>query len=79
MEFPQGLLNELKNSNSSSALLFYASPFHYKMLTDYDMFTPDILSKTRLAVSTAMKLPSAIAESFYQKFNFISFRSIWNH
>jgi len=64
-QFPLSLLDELKANKGS---FIYASPFHYKMMVDSDMFTPNLLSHTRLAISTAMKLLMTDAEAFYEKF-----------
>jgi long-chain acyl-CoA synthetase len=65
-QFPLSLLEELKNNSGS---FIYASPFHYKLMTDSDMFTPDLLRNIRLAISTAMKLSMPTADAFYKKFN----------
>jgi long-chain acyl-CoA synthetase len=65
-QFPASLLEALNNNDST---FMYASPFHYKMITDSNMFTPDMLKNNRLAISTAMKLPISTAEAFYNKFN----------
>ena len=65
-QFPYSLFEELKNND---ATFIYASPFHYKMMTDSNMFNPALLQKTRLAISTAMKLSISDAKTFYNKFN----------
>ena len=48
----------------------YASPFHYKMMTNSGMFSAEMFRKVRLAVSTGVRLPEPDARSFYQKFGF---------
>ncbi len=63
--FPEALLDGLKRNK---ATFIYASPFHYYMLTHTDMFSPDLLSSIRIAVSTATKLPGKNADAFYEKF-----------
>ena len=66
-EFPETLLDGLKQNR---ATFMYASPFHYYMLTHTDMFSPDLLSGIRMAVSTASGLPGENAAAFYEKFGF---------
>lgn len=46
----------------------YASPVHYRMMTNSGMFSADMFSNIRLAVSTAMRLPEADARDFVEKF-----------
>ena len=65
--FPETLLDGLKQNK---ATFMYASPFHYYMLTHTDMFSSDLLSGIRMAVSTASKLPGENAAAFYEKFGF---------
>ncbi len=65
--FPGTLLDGLKQNK---ATFMYASPFHYYMLTHTDMFSSDLLSGIRMAVSTASKLPNENAAAFYEKFGF---------
>ena len=64
-EFHDSLYAGLKNNTGT---LIYASPFHYQMMTKSDLFSPELLSHVRLAVSTAMRLSSAEASGFYKKF-----------
>ena len=46
----------------------YASPFHYQMMTNSSLFSAEMFSNIRLAVSTAMRLPEADGRRFRQKF-----------
>jgi long-chain acyl-CoA synthetase len=46
----------------------YASPVHYRMMMNSEMFSAGMFSKIRLAVSTAMRLPEADARDFAEKF-----------
>ena len=64
--FPQTLLGNLKQHH---ATFIYASPLHYHLLCSLNV-PKNLLSKVRLAVSTAVKLPLQIAEKFVQKFGF---------
>lgn len=50
--------------------VIYATPFHYRLLTEADALAPGALSSVRLAVSTAMRLPADIDEAFWNKFGF---------
>ena len=65
--FPLGLLNGLKRNNVT---FIYASPFHYHILSHTDIFSPDLLSGVRMAISTATDLPGSIAAAFRGKFGF---------
>ena len=49
--------------------LLYATPYHYRLMTNSPEFAPDCLKQVRLAISTAMKLEVADAEAFRQKFS----------
>ena len=48
----------------------YGSAVHYYLLAAADSVPPEALSKVRLAISTAMKMPSEIASAFNAKFGF---------
>lgn len=48
--------------------LLYASPIHYRLLSAAPALTPAHFASLRLAVSTAVKLPAAIAASFFERF-----------
>lgn len=50
--------------------VIYATPFHYRLLTETEALRPAALAGVRLAISTAMRLPAEIDEAFYQKFGF---------
>jgi long-chain acyl-CoA synthetase len=65
--FPDTLLAALKNVRPT---FIYGSPFHYYLLSNSSAFTPEDLKDVRMAVSTAMRLPPEIAESFFKKFGF---------
>ena len=65
-QFPYELLDNLKKYQST---LIYASPIHYHMLCHLDI-SKAALATLRLAVSTAVKLSSDIADKFYKKFGF---------
>jgi long-chain acyl-CoA synthetase len=64
--FPVGLLDNL---NQQQATFIYASPLHYHLLACLDI-PKKSLSKVRMAISTAIKLPTEIAQKFSQKFGF---------
>lgn len=48
--------------------LLYASPIHYRLLSMANTLTPTQFSPLRMAVSTAVKLPAQIAQSFLDRF-----------
>ena len=48
--------------------LLYASPIHYRLLAVSSVLTPANFAALRLAVSTAVKLPEQIAQSFFERF-----------
>lgn len=64
-EFHNSLLNGLNNNRGT---FIYASPFLYHYMVDSMDFDKEMLSDIRMAVSTAMKLPVEVAESFKKKF-----------
>ena len=64
--FPQDLLSNLKQY---PATFIYASPLHYHLLSCLNI-PKKLLAKVRLAISTAIKLPTAIAKKFSLKFSF---------
>jgi long-chain acyl-CoA synthetase len=65
--FPESLVEGITQHRGT---FIYASPFHYSLLSRSQAISPDALKQVRLAVSTAMKLPEAIAEEFAAKFGF---------
>lgn len=48
--------------------LLYASPIHYRLLSCSSALGPSDFASLRLIISTAMKLPDPIAQSFFQRF-----------
>ena len=65
--FPESLQDGLIRHKGT---FLYASPFHYHVLTRSDIFSPDLLSGVRLAISTAINLPVSGARDFHEKFGF---------
>ena len=65
--FPESLVEGITRHQGT---FIYASPFHYSLLSRAEVVPADQLKQIRLAVSTAMKLPEAIAEEFSSKFGF---------
>jgi long-chain acyl-CoA synthetase len=65
--FPESLVEGITRRQGT---FIYASPFHYSLLSRAEMVSADQLKQVRLAVSTAMKLPEAIADDFASKFGF---------
>lgn len=65
--FPESLIHGIV---SHQGTFIYASPFHYTMLTNADECTPQLLSRIRLAISTAMNLSLPVAQGFFKKFGF---------
>ena len=50
--------------------VIYATPFHYRLMSQMAMFELPRFTQVRLAISTAMKLPFNVAEAFYAKYGF---------
>ena len=50
------------------ATLLYATPYHYQVMVNYDEYTGKMLEKTKLCISTAMRLSGSVARAFYDKF-----------
>ena len=65
--FPGAILDGL---TKNKATFIYAAPFHYNMLAKTSLFSPEMLSNVRLAISTASRLPDDNACKFYNKFGF---------
>lgn len=63
--FPESLIDGISHHRGT---FIYASPFHYSLLSRTDALPDDALSRVRLAVSTAMKLPAPVAEEFFDRF-----------
>jgi len=66
-QFPESLIDGITNRRGT---FIYASPFHYTVLARSGLLSGDALRNIRMAVSTAMKLPGAVAEEFRAKFGF---------
>jgi long-chain acyl-CoA synthetase len=63
--FPFSVLEAVEKGTIT---FIYASPVHYYLLAVSDSVSPTSLSRVRLAISTAMKMPIDIFESFQKKF-----------
>lgn len=48
--------------------LLYATPYHYRLLLQSEDLTPDDFVCVKQAVSTAMRMESELAETFFQRF-----------
>jgi len=48
--------------------VLYASPLHYRLLALAKTLTPEHFARLRMAVSTAIKLPEAVAQNFHARF-----------
>ncbi|MFP4027665.1 MAG: class I adenylate-forming enzyme family protein [Candidatus Brocadiia bacterium] len=66
-DFPTSLLDA---ATEGDITFIYASPVHYEILAETDAVSAEDLGNVRIAISTAMKLPPAIARSFAEKFGF---------
>ncbi|MBN2642532.1 MAG: long-chain fatty acid--CoA ligase [Victivallales bacterium] len=60
-------MGQVLKENRVSVL--YATPCHYRMMTESDSFDKTMLADVRLAVSTAMSLEPCIAMAFKNKFS----------
>jgi long-chain acyl-CoA synthetase len=65
--FPESLVEGAERHNGT---LIYASPFHYDLMCTTGLLPPRALRNIRLAVSTTVKLPGAVAGKFHGKFGF---------
>lgn len=65
--FPESLLTALKEHKPS---FIYASPLHYHLLSKLESVSREELASVRIAVSTTVELPQAIARMFRAKFGF---------
>jgi long-chain acyl-CoA synthetase len=65
--FPETLIEGIVVHRGS---FIYASPFHYSLLSRTELLSADSLQHVRMAISTSMKLPEQVAESFFSKFGF---------
>lgn len=66
-QFPESLIEGVIRHEGT---FIYASPFHYAVLARSGLLASDALRNVRMAVSTAMKLPPAVAEEFHARFGF---------
>jgi len=48
----------------------YGSPVHYYLLACAEIISAEMLKNVRMAISTSMKMPAEISESFAKKFGF---------
>lgn len=64
-KFPKGAIDAFRRHPPT---FMYASPFHYAFLTRSDDFPGELLSRVRMAVSTATALEKTVAEDFAGKF-----------
>lgn len=62
---PQALVTALQ---AHPLTVLYASPIHYRLLSETATLEPSAFRALRLAVSTAIQLPEAIARRFYERF-----------
>ena len=62
---PQALVEAL---HTHPLTVLYASPIHYRLLSETAGLGPDAFRALRLAVSTAIQLPEAIARRFFERF-----------
>jgi len=65
--YPTSLIEGVR---AHKGTVIYASPFYYSLLSRTEALPGDVLEHIRLAISTAMKLPDQVAESFLAKFGF---------
>ena len=66
-DFPFSLFEAVARS---PVTFIYASPVHYHLLSMADSVAKTALSRVRLAISTAMKMPPDISRAFSSKFGF---------
>lgn len=62
---PKALIHALR---THPVTVLYASPIHYRLLSETAALGPDDFRALRLAVSTAIQLPEAIARRFFERF-----------
>jgi long-chain acyl-CoA synthetase len=66
-QFPFSVLDAVQKHPIN---FIYGSPVHYYLLACAGTISPDALKNVRLAISTSMKMPAEISESFFKKFGF---------
>jgi long-chain acyl-CoA synthetase len=64
--FPEALIDGITRQRGT---FIYASPFHYGLLAHSEAIDAAALGNIRMAVSTAMKLPTEVAEAFRARFS----------
>ncbi len=67
-DFPGSLAKAVGRTQPT---FIYASPFHYDTLAGMNVLAKESLGKVRLAVSTAIALPSDTAKRFFQAFGIL--------
>jgi long-chain acyl-CoA synthetase len=65
--FPFSVLEGVQNHPIT---FIYGSPVHYYLLASAEIVSPGRLKDVRMAISTSMKMPAEISESFQKKFGF---------
>ena len=65
--FPFSFLSAVERGDGT---FIYATPFHYRALIDSKSVDSSRLSRVRMAISTAMKLPPETDQAFNEKFGF---------
>jgi long-chain acyl-CoA synthetase len=66
-QFPFSVLDAVQKHPIN---FIYGSPVHYFLLANAEMIPPEKLKNVRLAISTSMKMPAEISDSFARKFGF---------
>ena len=68
---PEPVLLSMASCLAAHRITFlYATPYHYRIMTESQSFTPELMKAVRIAVSTAMPLDKALADAFHAKFGF---------
>ena len=62
---PQALVQALR---AHPITVLYASPIHYRLLSESPAMSAEAFRSLRLAISTAIQLPEAIARRFHERF-----------
>jgi long-chain acyl-CoA synthetase len=66
-QFPFSILDAVEKHPIN---FIYGSPVHYYLLACAEIVSPEMLKNVRMAISTSMKMPAEISESFVKKFGF---------
>ncbi|MHB9140018.1 MAG: class I adenylate-forming enzyme family protein [Victivallaceae bacterium] len=68
---PEPVLLSMASCLAAHRITFlYATPYHYRIMTESQSFTPELMKAVRIAVSTAMPLDKSLADAFHAKFGF---------